>query len=650
MKTFCIALLTFVCMISVAFAQPEVDWVQNYGGVDAQFGESFVITDDGGFAIAGKNNGGNPQFWMVRINGEAQQLWAHIYEIEGESNECYDLVQTDDGGFILVGLMTEGNENSWLVLRIDQEGNEIWRNEYFPDGGNMNYAEAVVALKDDQFVIAGGTSFGNSDGAAIKIDGNGEVLWQQEYGDDQRQHLFDIVTAPGGYAMCGYSDVDESLDAWLIRINDEDGEITWQQTYGMEDVIERAFALVRTEDNGFALTGYRVSGGEEGWDYYLIRTDEDGNVNWQNTYDINNRDIAYAIVEEIDGGFTIAGQQDVGQWYCGHSINVDRGGNLSWDFAEGEPFAFTSFTDAKIYPEDNSVIFCGTTYIQNVQVMIDAMLVKMTPVNHPPEIVSHVPPDSIVFILQGQPGEFSVEAIDIDGDELFYLWTMEEEVFGEEEVVIIPFDEAGDFELTCTVSDWEFSDSTQWLVHVMTLIAGHTPEVRELTVPLDTTITFEINAGIHPDSLQFLWMIGEDNIGIDTTTEITFPELGLYEVTAFAMTELYRDSVNWTVTVVERDAVNQGKNTTPTDCALFNPCPNPFNSISTIRYALPHPSDIRLTLIDYTGRMVREIAVGRHSAGYHSVSVDGSGLPNGVYVVRLETGKSALHKKIIVLK
>ncbi len=88
----------------------------------------------------------------------------------------------------------------------------------------------------------------------------------------------------------------------------------------------------------------------------------------------------------------------------------------------------------------------------------------------------------------------------------------------------------------------------------------------------------------------------------------------------------------------------------PVEPILHAAFPNPFNSVATIQYMLPHASDVRLILIDYTGRVAREIAVGSQSAGYHSITIDGSNLSTGLYIARLHAGGGARYTKLVCVK
>ena len=67
-------------------------------------------------------------------------------------------------------------------------------------------------------------------------------------------------------------------------------------------------------------------------------------------------------------------------------------------------------------------------------------------------------------------------------------------------------------------------------------------------------------------------------------------------------------------------------------------CPNPFNSVMRIGYALPEAADVRLLVYDVTGRLVADLVKGKLAAGMYTATLDGSSLPSGAYMIRLEVG------------
>jgi hypothetical protein len=88
----------------------------------------------------------------------------------------------------------------------------------------------------------------------------------------------------------------------------------------------------------------------------------------------------------------------------------------------------------------------------------------------------------------------------------------------------------------------------------------------------------------------------------------------------------------------------------PTAAALSQNYPNPFNPTTVISYQLPQASDVRLILYDLLAREVAVLVNGRKAAGSYSLAFDGSGLASGVYIYRLEAGKSVFTRKMLLQK
>jgi len=78
--------------------------------------------------------------------------------------------------------------------------------------------------------------------------------------------------------------------------------------------------------------------------------------------------------------------------------------------------------------------------------------------------------------------------------------------------------------------------------------------------------------------------------------------------------------------------------------------PNPFNPATTISFDLPQSTKAQLSIFDITGRMITTLADERFTAGSHSLTFDGTALPSGVYLARLNTGNHQETQKLILLK
>lgn len=88
----------------------------------------------------------------------------------------------------------------------------------------------------------------------------------------------------------------------------------------------------------------------------------------------------------------------------------------------------------------------------------------------------------------------------------------------------------------------------------------------------------------------------------------------------------------------------------PKTFALQPVYPNPFNPNATVRYELAQPGEVRLELFNLLGRRVAVLAEGPRAAGSHTITLDGSGLASGTYLLRLLTVEHEETRRVVLLK
>jgi hypothetical protein len=290
------------------------EWNRTYGGTETDWARSLVATSDGGYAIAGYKNSAS---WLVKTDGLGNMEWNKTYE-----GEISSLVVASDGGYALAGINGYFGEPDWSdfwLVKTDEFGNAEWNKTY---GGPQNErAYSVVNTSDGGYTIAGYTEsfdiigdYGNF--WLVKTDAAGNVEWNQTYTGTQEtwfslveSYCSLIVTSDGGYALAGYANsfgVGYG-DFWLLKI-DVSGNLQWNKTYpggGLDRDIARS--VVETDDGGYAIAGETTSFGAGGFDFWLVKTDEFGNMEWSQTYGGAESDGAYSLVATSDGGYAIAG-------------------------------------------------------------------------------------------------------------------------------------------------------------------------------------------------------------------------------------------------------------------------------------------------------------------------------------------------------
>ena len=97
-------------------------------------------------------------------------------------------------------------------------------------------------------------------------------------------------------------------------------------------------------------------------------------------------------------------------------------------------------------------------------------------------------------------------------------------------------------------------------------------------------------------------------------------------------------------------ALNAVAENLPEEFALDPGYPNPFNTTTNIRLALPEASQVRMAVYDLTGSMVMRLVDGSMSAGYHDVVLDGRQLSSGIYFVRVEAGPFMDVQRVVLIK
>jgi type IX secretion system substrate protein len=360
-------LLLLLLLPFCAMAQ-DIEWEQSYGGRQADYLFDVQPTADYGFILAGSSlsvrsgnktdgSGGDLDYWIWKMDEHGKAEWQKSFGGSG-SDFLQSLKCTPDGGFILAGTSNShkgldktadgyGGNDYW-VIKLNAKGEAEWQQSY--GGPGQDDMVSVVATRDGGYLIGGTSgsspyiqnpgeplpdgckkeaSRGNMDYWIIKVDSKGIEQWQHTYGGQYADMLKSMEqTTDGGYIIGGYSNspiaigrqsekTDDNFgkgnDFWILKLN-KDGNIEWQRTLG-GDRDDQLFAIHQTYDKGYIIGGNSNSGAtgnksktnSEGTDFWIIKLDEHGNTGWQQTYDFGKADILTSIVENEDHSFLVGG-------------------------------------------------------------------------------------------------------------------------------------------------------------------------------------------------------------------------------------------------------------------------------------------------------------------------------------------------------
>jgi len=424
-----------IASLSNAQVAPGIQWQRSLGGSSSEYANDIKPTDDGGYVIAGyassidgdvTNNHGSNDYWIVKLNGVGTLEWQRClggngsdiansiattndggYIVAGESNstdgdvtnnhgftDCWivklsalgviewersfggssidkanSIDQTTDGGYIFTGsplstdgdlLMTNGAGDYWIV-KLDATGVIEWQRSL--GGSSIDTPTAIAMTSDGGYIVAG--MAGSTDGDitfnhglydywVVKLDNFGTIEWERCYGGSAEESATSISpTTDGGYIISGATtstdgDITNNHgqhDYWVLKL-DATGTIQWQRTYG-GTYVDQANSVAQTTDGGYIVAGtststdFDVTGNNGSNDYWIIKLDATGVIQWQGSYGTDSGELANAIAQTSDSGYIVAGR----------SFSSSNGGWNYWivKLGSGSDVAVTSIAGSDAF-------------------------------------------------------------------------------------------------------------------------------------------------------------------------------------------------------------------------------------------------------------------------------------------------------------
>jgi hypothetical protein len=243
-------------------------------------------------------------------------------------------------------------------------------------GGNkLDVCKKIIQTPDQGYLVVGYSnsnisgdktvnSNGNLDIWLVKLNSEGQIVWQKTIGGSNGELVGDMIsTSDGGYVLAASSSSDISgdktenskglTDIWIVKINDL-GVILWQKTIGGSSN-DGATAIQETTDGGYIVGGGSasdISGDKtepcfvsadftEKRDIWVLKLDATGTIVWQNTIGGTLLDSLSTLKQTPDGGYllgcvsasNISGDKTENAWGTSRDywiIKIDTLGNIVW--------------------------------------------------------------------------------------------------------------------------------------------------------------------------------------------------------------------------------------------------------------------------------------------------------------------------------
>lgn len=339
-------------------AAGAIQWKKSFGGSDYDIPYSMALTSDGGALVAGMTdsfdgdvtgNHGGRDVWIVKVSDSGNMQWQKCYG--GSANESANtIIKTTDGGFVFAGFSSsmDGDANvqhdngDFWIVKLNEAGVIQWQKSY--GGSKFDNAYAIIQTTDNGFLVTGETQSSDYDVSGhhskrdawvVKLNENGEMEWQKCLGGSEEDITFSVLqNADGSYMAAGYSlssdgDVSSNegkADYWVVKLSSA-GDILWEKSYGGSEH-DFGYTILLSPLGGYVLGGYSasdnavVTGNHGGYDFWMVRADEDGNILWQNCYGGNNAEFFHSFASTSDDGFILIGYSK--------SLNGDLSNNYGY--------------------------------------------------------------------------------------------------------------------------------------------------------------------------------------------------------------------------------------------------------------------------------------------------------------------------------
>jgi len=330
-----------------------LDWQKSFGGDGLDLLNKVLTTRDGGFLLAGSSNSsksdykkeealGLEDFWVIKLNADGSEQWQKTLGGSG-SDMLKTAIEMPMGGYLLAGSSSSpasehkrgenyGNKDYWLV-RINTVGEVEWDVSF--GGIYVDEVEALCPAPENGIYVLGYSNsgedgnkttkgLGEGDYWLLRLDKNGNQLWQKSFGGEDDDHPYAAIQLKEGAMLIGGISASENsatkqagnkkgTDFWVFKL-DASGSIIWEETYDIGEY-DMLSSMEENKDGTILLGGYAKSekvglkrDDSKGInDYVAIKIDGDGEEKWRQEVGSNGDDVLQRLVETRDGGYVLAG-------------------------------------------------------------------------------------------------------------------------------------------------------------------------------------------------------------------------------------------------------------------------------------------------------------------------------------------------------
>ena len=596
-----------------------------------------AVDGNGNVYVTGYSRiGSDDDYVTVKYDSSGNVLWVDTLD-NGDTDEARCIALDEKGNIYVSGTSRIGSNNDALIVKYDSSGN-ILREDTLDNGSNDG-AYGIAVDENGNVYIAGASEFGSVyDYITVKYDSLGNILWEDTISTQSMDFANGIaIDGIGNVYVTGYCYYH------ILTVKyDSSGNIIWADTL-QNGNFDNALDIALDGNGIIYITGTTYNGSNN--DYLTVKYDPSGNILWDSTLDNGSTDEAYGIALDEKGNIYVAGVTSNGSNYDYYTVKYEKYKDaeilsiISPDtvyadsdyvpeiFIKNESFEDAISFDVAAYIDSSGVYIYGDTESVSNLALGDSIALGFSACIAPSEQME-LNLSFVILTPDGNPDNDTmskiVHVIDINPPivDSAVAFDGANPVAGidDDDYVILYFSEPTnkvEFDNTNIDSILSLSDGHSWLDGFGSLgSCAWNPNGTQLLINLTTHIsspTIAVGDTITPDSAT--------------------------------ITDLYGNPCSSSAVLSGSFSPQGIKNKRISKKMMLNISTINGSSIS-FSCNVVREENYTITLYNIYGRVLWKTEM--KESGYHTEKI--TGLPSGIYFLKLKQGKDIVNKKITVVK
>jgi len=639
------ASLVAAVMLTGEMAQAQVweEWVATYNGPTNLSDLAWCLdrSAEGPIFVSGGGHGvmGGWDIITVMYNSSGAQQWVDLYDGPAQGSDvANDLIvdeMLDDYSYAYVTGFSEGIQMDFVTLKYNTSGHRLWVQRY--DGPAHGHDEAVaIAAAAGSDICVTGYSEGNgtdADFLTIQYSQSGAQQWVARYDGGTNHHdeaRCLTVDNFGNVFVAGRGVSDSSsgfdFDGLLVKYNSA-GVLQWTARYDGPEHPDDCFDAIEHDQNGNIYVAGTTTDNGADKDYLVVKYNASGQQLWAAIYgdSYNDDDEAWAIgLDQAANVFVTGYCKEYSYPHC-TTIKYSSDGAQLW------VQSYAGLSNESSWGNALRLDYIGNVYVTG----------------------SYGDPDLETFALTLKYSSDGVPQWSI-------LYDSPDSVASEGNDIVL----TGALDLIVTGSTFDVGTLQDYLTIQYSQTGPPTPVVLSSFTAAAISDGVQLRWQTASEINCYGWFVErrQDEDGYSDVSSL-IPGYGTTEQpreysftdesAAPGQTYIYRlEQIDIGGSVTFCDPITITLSTVPLEFRLLGTFPNPFNATAVIRYQLPEATAVSLVVFDLHGQRLRahSRAPLQISAGVHEIAFDGSDLPSGIYIYRLEAGEFEAAGKMVHLK